>query len=130
MTESGAWFVLFLMLFLHICDDYYFQGILASMKQKSWWTKQENYSDVYQHDYIVALVEHAFSWTFMIMLPIMILYHFSFTPFIMFFFLCNWIIHGITDHCKANLKAINLIQDQTIHVCQIFLTWAMLVVMM
>ena len=31
--------VLFLMLFLHVVDDYYLQGILASMKQKSWWQK-------------------------------------------------------------------------------------------
>lgn len=30
-------FVLLSMIFLHIVDDYYLQGILVSMKQKSWW---------------------------------------------------------------------------------------------
>lgn len=32
-------FLLLLMIFLHIVDDYYLQGILASMKQKEWWHK-------------------------------------------------------------------------------------------
>lgn len=32
-------FLLLLMIFLHIVDDYYLQGILASMKQKEWWNK-------------------------------------------------------------------------------------------
>lgn len=33
------------MLFLHIVDDYYLQGWLASARQKSWWKKirQTNY---------------------------------------------------------------------------------------
>ena len=29
--------ILFLMIFLHIIDDFCLQGIMASMKQKSWW---------------------------------------------------------------------------------------------
>ena len=32
-------FMLLFMVFLHIVDDYYLQGILASMKQKQWWLK-------------------------------------------------------------------------------------------
>ena len=36
-------FLLFAMLFLYIVDDYYLQGILASMKQKKWW--KENAPD-------------------------------------------------------------------------------------
>ena len=32
-------FMLLLMIFLHIVDDYYLQGILASMKQRGWWEK-------------------------------------------------------------------------------------------
>jgi hypothetical protein len=59
------------MLFFHIADDYYLQGFLASAKQKSWWEK--NYPNpLYKNDYIIALVEHAFSWTVMIHIPIII----------------------------------------------------------
>ena len=43
--------LLLLMIFAHIVDDYYLQGILASMKQKSWWTKQEGYKSLYKNDY-------------------------------------------------------------------------------
>ena len=35
-------FILLFMIMMHIVDDYYLQGILASMKQKSWWMKQPN----------------------------------------------------------------------------------------
>ena len=62
--------LLLTMLFCHIVDDYYLQGWLASAKQKLWWEK--NVPDkLYKNDYIMALCEHAFSWTFMIMLPLM-----------------------------------------------------------
>ena len=30
---------LIIMVFLHIVDDYYLQGVLATMKQKDWWIK-------------------------------------------------------------------------------------------
>ena len=108
---------LLLMLFLHIVDDYYLQGILASMKQKGWWEK--NYPQpLYKYDYIVALLMHSFSWAFMIMIPTMIN-----NCFVWWLFLINVIIHCIVDHIKANLKKINLITDQSIHVIQIILTW-------
>ena len=39
------------MIFCHIVDDYYLQGKLASMKQKSWWEK--NAPDrLYKYDYL------------------------------------------------------------------------------
>ena len=34
------------MIFMHILDDYCLQGILASMKQKEWWRKQEQYKEL------------------------------------------------------------------------------------
>ena len=43
--------ILFAMIFCHIVDDYYLQGILASMKQKAWWQKQESYCEKYKYDY-------------------------------------------------------------------------------
>ena len=51
-------FILLFMIMMHIVDDYYLQGILASMKQKSWWKKQANYKDKYSNDYLIALMMH------------------------------------------------------------------------
>ena len=59
---------------------------LASMKQKSWWQKQEQYTDKYKYDYIVALIMHSFSWAFMIMLPIIVISGFKIgMPFVIAF---------------------------------------------
>ena len=124
--------ILFAMIFLHIVDDYYLQGILASLKQKSWWEK--NAPDaLYKYDYIMALFMHSFSWAFMIMVaPVVYILnnHIDFTIFgiILLFFIMNLYIHMITDDAKANRKRINLIQDQLIHLAQIFITWFFMIV--
>lgn len=118
--------LLLTMLFCHIVDDYYLQGILASMKQKSWW--QEHYPNkMYKYDYIVALIEHTFSWTFMIMLPI-IVYSYLLNKNIealsfLIIFITNTIWHAYIDNLKANKKEISLVTDQSIHFFQIFITW-------
>lgn len=117
--------ILFAMIFCHIVDDYYLQGILASMKQKSWWEKQESYSYLYQHDYIVALIMHAFSWAFMIMLPFILLGANQYV--IVIPIAINAIIHAFIDNLKANQKKINLVQDQILHILQIVLTWFIVV---
>lgn len=118
-------FILFVMIFAHIVDDYYLQGILASLKQKSWWENQKSYKPMYKYDYIVALIMHAFSWSFMISLPIL---YFGFTKWIAVAIILNTIIHGIVDDLKANKHKINLIMDQSIHIVQIVITWVLLVV--
>lgn len=114
------------MLFLHIVDDYYLQGLLASFKQKSWWEKNCPNS-LYKNDYMMALLEHAFSWTVMIHIPIIIYsiifnIEISIVVFIILFII-NWGVHAITDNVKANLLKINLVQDQLIHIVQIIITW-------
>lgn len=114
------------MLFLHIVDDYYLQGILAQMKQKIWWEK--NAPDaLYKNDYIIALIEHAFSWSFMIMLPIMIsmIINNDYSKIVRYIILLviNWLIHTIVDDLKANKFKINLIQDQLTHILQIIITF-------
>ena len=116
-------FTLFLMIFAHIFDDYYKQGILASMKQKAWW--KENAPDaMYRFDYIAALIAHSFSWSFMIMLPVALVYHSSIGPLAYgIALLANMVIHAIVDDLKANRKKINLIVDQSAHLVQIFVTW-------
>jgi hypothetical protein len=122
--------LLLAILFCHIVDDYYLQGWLASAKQKSWWEKNAP-DNLYKNDYIMALCEHAFSWTFMIMLIPTIYTYFNqcdlaFKLYI-FVFCFNWAIHCIVDDCKANKKNINFVQDQLIHILQIVITWIMFI---
>lgn len=122
--------VLPLMVFLHVVDDYYLQGCLAKFKQKSYW--EENAPDkIYRYDYIMALAMHAFSWTFMIQLPVMVMIFIGLRSNIKDYcvlFIMNWITHAMVDHLKANRKCINLIQDQLIHLVQIIYTWVCLVI--
>lgn len=117
--------ILLIMIFLHIVDDYYLQGLLAKYKQKEWWI--ENAPDkLYKHDYITALITHAFSWTFMIMLPYTILFYGILDWKYIYAFISNWIVHTIVDHLKANCKIINLTTDQITHLVQIIITWLVL----
>ena len=122
-------FMLFSMLFCHVIDDYYSQGVLANLKQKIFWEKNAP-DELYRYDYIMALFMHSFSWSFMILLPVVV-YHWWIVPdfevfiqtkYVLFLFV-NLTIHGIVDDLKANRHKINLIQDQTIHMIQIFITW-------
>lgn len=113
------------MIFCHIVDDYYLQGWLASAKQKSWW--QENAPDkLYKNDYIMALFMHSFSWSFMIMVPIIVCILASgaeFREWLVIPYFVNMAIHAIVDDLKANKRVINLIHDQIAHLIQIVVTW-------
>jgi hypothetical protein len=113
------------MFFLHIVDDFYLQGILAKLKQRDWWKKNAPEA-LYKYDYIVGLIMHSFSWAFMISLPFAIKLHFDFTIQYYVVLVFNVVVHAITDNFKANRKTINLIEDQTMHIIQIFLTWFVL----
>lgn len=114
-------FIVLLMIFCHIVDDYYLQGWLASAKQKKYW--QENAPEkMYKYDYIWALVMHSFSWDFMIMLPIAFTQGFDLGVPFLIAFICNLFIHAITDDLKANKRKINLWADQLIHIWQICFT--------
>lgn len=115
--------LLLCMIFCHIVDDYYLQGWLAEAKQKSYW---QTYFDMYKYDYIWALIMHSFSWSFMIMLPIMIMYEFTVSGLFAALFIANMIVHGFVDDLKANKRKINLWQDQIIHMLQIIITFAVL----
>lgn len=114
-------FVVLLMLFFHIIDDYHLQGILASMKQREWWQEHAP-QQLYQHDYIMALAMHSMSWSFMIMLPVAFANGFDIGMSFTFVFAVNTILHGFVDNLKANQKKINLIADQSIHLLQIAAT--------
>ena len=124
--------LLFAMLFLHIVDDYYLQGILASMKTEK--MVEENAPDrLYEKDYLMALGEHAFSWTFMVMLiPAIytLMNHISGMNGCYFFVFCfNWAVHFSIDNLKANDKMINLIQNQMIHIGQVVVTWSFFILL-
>lgn len=120
-------FILFAMVFMHIVDDYYLQGILAKMKQEKWWRENvpsyEFYK--YKHDYIVALLMHAFSWSFMINLPALLICD-RYLIMCLFIFL-NTLIHAAVDNAKANWHAINLITDQICHLVQIIGLWVVVI---
>lgn len=124
--------VLLTMLFCHIIADYNLQGCLASMKQKSWWEK--NYPDEkYSSDYIVALLCHSFSWSFVVHVPILFvllqkgLLDYKYTDVFFITVITNTWVHQVIDTLKANSKLLNLWQDQLIHLFQIIGTWLLYV---
>ena len=117
------------MIFCHIVDDFYLQGLLAKYKQKQWW--ESNYPDhLYRNDYKVSLIIHSISWAWMIQLPILIWMFTTqtFTLRAVLVYVCTWIsniiIHAFIDNAKANWLMISLTFDQATHLIQILLSWA------
>ena len=115
-------FTVLSMIFCHVIDDYGLQGILAQLKQKSYWRKDRQYKPLYRYDYICALIMHSFSWSFMIMLPIALKMSFNIGIDFLICIIINTVIHAITDNFKANKFRINLWTDQLIHMLQIAVT--------
>ncbi len=129
MNITWAVLIVFGMIFCHIVDDFYLQGILINMKQRKWWKNHPDYSEKYANDYTAALFAHAFSWSIMIHVPWFILFYLTSysIPWIMITtIMANFTIHAIVDNEKANKYSINLIIDQLIHVAQIILTAALM----
>lgn len=122
--------ILFAMLFCHIVDDYYLQGILADLKQRAWWVCRHP-TTIYKRDYIAALAAHGFSWAFMIMLPfglwVLLNSRYNLAWLYGALVIANTIVHGFVDDLKCNKYKINLLTDQTIHVAQVITTWMILV---
>ena len=119
------------MIFCHLIDDYKLQGILANMKQRKWW--QENADKyLYRNDYKMALIEHAFSWSFTTTLPFLIIAFIQrnelLTILLIISYIFNTAIHAFVDDLKANKFKINLIKDQLAHLVQIICTWIILAV--
>jgi hypothetical protein len=113
--------VFLLMILLHVIDDFHLQGILAKMKQKAWWKKQEGYKPMYENDYQTALFIHSLSWSIFISLPLFFVTVNMLALNISIF--VNAAIHYIVDDLKCNKLKISLSTDQCIHFVQIFLTW-------
>ena len=117
------------MFFMHVIADYNLQGILAKMKSKKWWEDDPSYSSFYEVDFISALIMHSISWTFLIMLPIAIFVSFEIGIAFCVLFMVNTAVHAIVDHHNANIKKLNLFNDQFIHAIQIFITWSVFFLM-
>lgn len=128
--------LLFMMIVGHVVGDYILQtDFLAKFKCKESWREYITDNPRYKHDYIVILFVHAFIWTVCVFAPIIYMVekdllfepgtsHLFYRKFALIAaFVANWTIHAFVDHQKANLKNINLIQDQTAHIVQIWLTW-------
>lgn len=116
-------FILFVMIFCHIADDYYLQGILANLKQKSFW-RENAPGRLYRNDWRAALFTHAFSWTFTVMLiPTLVFLRCEISAGWVIIFAANTAVHAFVDNLKANKRLINLICDQTIHVVQVVGMW-------
>lgn len=124
--------LLMLMFYLHLIADYNLQGILASMKQKSWWEKQEGYNNFYNNDYIMALFEHSLCWSISINLPLLVydlvINNSNNTLLLIAIILINTAIHLYIDDLKANQKRINLVTDQLLHFLQIVFSWFMFLI--
>ena len=131
MVFSQRLLILFIMIFCHLIDDYKLQGILANMKQRQWWKENAN-KYMYRNDYKVALIEHAFSWSFMITLPFLVISFIQNNSFLMILlvisYFMNTIVHAFIDNLKANKYVINLVEDQFAHLIQIICTWIILMV--
>lgn len=123
LKDTG--FIFFWMIFMHIVDDYYLQGILAQMKQKKWWIENAP-QDLYKNDYKIALLCHGFSWAFMIMLPLAIS---CYSEYWCVFVFINMIIHCFIDNLKANELKINLATDQALHIVQLLVSWILYIVL-
>lgn len=115
-------FIFSSMVFMHIVDDYYLQGILANLKQRSYWESHAP-DKMYKYDYIVALLMHGISWSFCIMLPIVISNGLIWNTDMTMFFIFNALVHSVVDNAKANQRKINLIVDQSIHMVQVLITF-------
>lgn len=122
----------FMMLFMHIVADFYLQGILAKLKQKSWW--EENYPQpMYAFDYRIALLHHSFMWSFIVLMP-PVIYYTIVGCGLAFYIAClvlldlNTIVHAGIDDAKANKKTINLTTDQHLHTIQVMVTAIVLII--
>lgn len=122
-------YLLALMLFLHIINDFCLQGWLANAKQRDWWQEAAP-QPLYKNDWVMALAIHSFSWAFTIMLvPFGWMWYLGLAlnpgiQFLLFFsLLSHTSLHMLVDHFKANTKSINLVQDQLMHFAQVTSIW-------
>ena len=120
--------IILLILLMHFIYDFHIQGILAEMKQKSWWSNECNKYHApffkYRNDYKMALIVHSVECALFTMLPLIVDMLISehtghlqnawilFLPCILLLAVSHYLI----DDKKANELKINLVQDQLYHI--------------
>ena len=121
--------ILLSMIFLHIVDDFYLQGPLAKFKQKKFWKEymtDESSRILYRYDWFISLMLHAFSWTFMIHIPLFIVYYSKLNSVILLIeFIITMCIHAFIDNLKANKLVIGLLTDQIVHIVQVLIIFSL-----
>ena len=121
-----AIFILILMILAHLLADYTLQGWLAQAKARKYW---ENSPKKNRYDHMAALICHGVMWAILVGLPpIMatLLWGVGTADLLWLFYLfvpANAFAHCCIDHCKATCGAINLWQDQLLHLAQILIWW-------
>lgn len=133
-------FIFIAMVLFHILEDFHLQGILASMKQKSWWQSECNKlgikyeSSKYKHDHIISLCIHALENSIFITLPLIIdglittfTTNLNNSLFIgwAFIIFASTVVHAFIDNFKCNNKGISLIIDQLLHFIFIILFFSL-----
>lgn len=132
--------LLLLMVLAHIVEDFHIQGIMAQMKQKSWWYDQfakasyeqpdRDMGDImgtYGRDYLVALFLHGLEWAICVSIPVIFYQDFALSTYMLFAITAMAVMHAVIDHLKCNLYTINLVEDQAFHIMQVFVLWAVAV---
>lgn len=123
MTRLTIEQVLFVMIGMHIFADFIGQGWFMQGKQKAWWQKmcqkelgKKLGETKYKYDYLVGIVLHSLFWSMLVCLP------FFGLRSLWNAVLLNTAFHAVVDDLKANRGALNLIQDQLLHLFQIGVT--------
>ena len=94
------------------------------------WRKENNPQDLYKNDWKIALYEHAFQWSFTMMLPLLVYSIWAWKESGLYHSLIWWTglltintrIHAEIDNEKANELKISLFTDQILHILQIGFT--------
>ena len=135
-------YVFWLCMLLHLLADFHFQGVLANMKQKSWWQYQvkkrfgpteeanratrvfggklEDHYELptwYDYDWFAGLLCHAAMWGIITYLPMIYTTKAWLWSVLVGVNIC---LHAIVDHLKCNrIGTLNLNQDQFLHLVQV-----------
>lgn len=134
---------------LHVFADFWFQIAchLNEFKDKFWWRRLldkeiktiqswdrperekkffiNKVQTKYNSDYKIAMLLHSFSWSVITFMPVFIMYsgHLGWGDWQAGVIIgINAMIHYWVDDRKCNLRSINLVQDQVLHLLQIGIT--------
>lgn len=122
--DSSA--MLGILFILHCFADFtlQIQSGMDKFKQKKWWDDQLDNLPLrerkkFNKDYKVGLVLHAFYWSFIVCIPLILLGG----RWYMYNAIIHALIHCCIDDLKANKHAISLKVDQALHLLQLMAIW-------